>query len=173
MQFLLVMESFGLGITVEGACEASVGSAIGVHHQDHPFRSVQAYRLADLFQDEFTIALLLGRSQALGSPSNLDGVGVDHANLLEELAKAKFEAVVETPENGRIALILSTRSIEVEDLFHGDLSTRSSVPGAGFLRGLTENAIIKPVPTDGSSNDSQPTGKNPSATLSWNPTLDK
>jgi hypothetical protein len=88
---------------------------------------MQAHRLPDLFQDEFTIALVVGRSQALGSASNLDGVGMDHANLLEELVKAKIEAVVETPENGRIALIFSTGSVEVEDFLHGELSAKSTV----------------------------------------------
>jgi hypothetical protein len=61
---------------------------------------VQPYRLADLFQNEFTIALALRRSQALCSTGNLDGVGVDHANTLEELRKTHFKAIIETPENG-------------------------------------------------------------------------
>src|SRR5271155_1337561 len=131
-QFLLVMEGFSLHIPMEATRQSSIGSAIGVQHQDDPFRSMQAYRLADLFQHEFTIALALGRSQALGSAGNLDGVGVDHANLLEKLAKAEIKAIVETPENGRIALIFSTGSVEVEDFLHGDL-LNSTVPGRAVL----------------------------------------
>src|SRR5208282_1180754 len=122
------MEGFGLGIAVKAVGQASVGSAIGVHHQDYPFRSMQAHRLADLFQDEFTIALVVGRSQALGSAGNLDGVGVDDANPLEELVKAEFKAIVETPENGRVAMIFFPGSVEVEDFIHGASQRDQLVP---------------------------------------------
>jgi hypothetical protein len=59
------------------------GSAIGVHHQNHPLGPMQAHRGADSFEDKFAIAFALGRSQELGASGNLDGVGVGHPRLVQ------------------------------------------------------------------------------------------
>jgi len=119
LQFPLVMRGFSPGIALEGLGQASVGTTIGVHHQDHAFRRVQTHRFTDLFHNEFTIALALRRSQALGSPGDFYRVGMDHADALEEFLKAEVEAVIETPEDGGVTMIFSPGSVEVEDLFHG------------------------------------------------------
>src|SRR4029077_17605582 len=97
-----------------------IGAAIGVHHQDRPPGAVQAHGLANLVEDEFTVALVLRRRQTLRSASNFDRVGIHHADALQELAKAQVKPVIETPEDGGVAMILLARSIEMKNLFPED-----------------------------------------------------
>src|ERR1700756_3184866 len=97
LQFPHVMGRLSPRITVKASRQTAISATIGVHHQDHPFRSVKPHGLADLFQHEFAIALALWRSHDLCSAGNLDGIGVDHSNTLEELAKAQFKTIIEAP----------------------------------------------------------------------------
>ena len=64
---------------------------------------------------------MLRRSQALGAAGNFDGVGIRHADALEELATPQVESVIEAPKDGRVAMIVLARSLEVKHLFHNGL----------------------------------------------------
>src|ERR1039458_5649189 len=116
------MHGFGLGVAAEAAGKASIGAAIGVHHQDDPPGPVQPYRLANLVQHELTFGLVLRRSQAFGATGDFNGVTIHHADALEELAKAQVKPVIEAPQDGRVALILIARSFEMKNFFHDDPS---------------------------------------------------
>ncbi len=78
---------------------------------------MQPDRFPDLLQDKFPIALMLGSRQALGSARKFNRVGILDTDALEEFSKSEFKTVVEAPEDGGIAVVFLTRSVEVEYLF--------------------------------------------------------
>src|ERR1700722_7193521 len=126
------MGSFGGRISAESSSQPAIGAAIGMHHQDHPSRAVQAHGFADLIEDELAIRLALRRNPDFGASGNLDGIGIHHANPLEKLAKSQLKAIVEAPEDGSIAMILFARSIEMEYLFHENLPGRGNLASKLF-----------------------------------------
>ena len=69
-------------------------------------------------------------------PRDLDGVGVNYPNTLEELVKSKFKAIIETPEYGSVTKISVSGSFEVEHFLH-----RASPRRKGFNAILPENFI--------------------------------
>src|ERR1700722_7301253 len=105
-------------VPTESFRQPAISTAIGMHHQDHAPGSVEAHGFADLIEDELTIRLMLRRSHDFGASGNLDGIRIGHANTLEELAESQLKAIVEAPEDGGVAMIFFTRSIEVEYFFH-------------------------------------------------------
>src|SRR5580700_6984550 len=131
-QLLLVMRGLSLRVATEGAGQASVGAAIGVHHQNDSSGPMQPYRLANLIQNERPVAFLLWRSQALGASGHLDRIGIDHTDALEKLAKSQLKAIVEAPEYGGVAVILFPRSVEMKDFLHESIVARD-----GSSRNLT------------------------------------
>src|ERR1700730_17150675 len=65
---------------------------------------------------------MFGRSHALGPAGDLDGIGIHNANTLQEFPETQLKAVVEAPQDGRVAVIFLTRGIEVEHFFQGTSS---------------------------------------------------
>src|SRR5580700_6093282 len=116
------MRSFGFGIASESR-EATIGATIGVQHQDDALGVVQAYGCANLFQHKLTVGLEFWRGQAFGPTGNLDGIGMRYADAFEEFAKPQVKAVIETPKDGRVAMIPLPRSFEMKNLFHDGPST--------------------------------------------------
>src|SRR5712692_10023012 len=117
-QFAMVMLGFGACSAAEPSSQPAISATIGMQHQEHALCLVQAYRLADLLQNKLAVRFVFWRCQALRSPRNLDRVGVEHADALEELSESQFETVVETPDDSRVAMILLSRSVEVKDFLH-------------------------------------------------------
>src|SRR5215469_11459721 len=74
------------------------------------------------------------RRQRLGAPGNPDRVLVNNSNTLQEFREALLKSIIETPDNRRIAHILLTWRVEMEDLLHSRLlrsarlSYRSAAP---------------------------------------------
>src|SRR5258708_36370034 len=103
---------FGLsrGVSAKTSGKSAVGAAIGVQHQDHAPRAVQADGFANLLQHELTVAFMLWRGHALGATSDLDGIRIHYAHALQKLPEAELEAVVEAPQDGSVAMIFFTRS---------------------------------------------------------------
>jgi hypothetical protein len=56
------------------------------------------------------------------------GFGMRHADAFEEFAKPQVKAVIETPKDGRVAMILLSRSFEMKNLFHDEPSTQRFLP---------------------------------------------
>src|SRR5262249_49116701 len=75
---------------------------------------------ADLLEHELAVALVLRRSQALGAAGNADGIVVVELQALHQLPEHHFEAVIETPHDGGVALISFPRRLEMEELLHGN-----------------------------------------------------
>src|ERR1700729_1159769 len=117
------MRAFGFGIASKSR-EAAIGATIGVQHQDNALGVVQAHRRANLFQHKLAVGLEFWRGQAFGPTGNLDGIGMHHADAFEELAKPQVKAAIETPKDGRVAIIPLSRSFEMKNLFHDEPSTR-------------------------------------------------
>jgi hypothetical protein len=69
------------------------------------------------------------RCHAFGAACDLDGIAIQHADALQKLPKTQLKAVVEAPQDSRIAMIFLTRSLEVKYLFHRFLSDER-LPGA-------------------------------------------
>src|ERR1700675_1763477 len=111
------MRGFGFGIASESR-EAAIGATIGVQHQDNALGVVQAHGRANLFQHKLTVGLEFRRGQAFGPTGNLDGIGMRHADAFEEFAKPQVKAVIETPKDRRVAIILLPRSFKMKNLFH-------------------------------------------------------
>ena len=122
VQFLFVMAGFGLSVAVEASGEPSVGSAIGMKHQDRQLGSVQADGFADLLDDEFAIRFVFGAGEAFGSAGDFDGVGIENALALEVLRKTELKAVIEAPDDGGVAMVFFARSVGMVDLLHFFLS---------------------------------------------------
>lgn len=116
-QFDVVVLSFGAGIAAK-AGQPAIGTTIGVQHQNYTFRPMQADGRADLVQNKLTVCFVFWGRQALGPSSNLDGVRIKHKDSLEELPKSQFEAVIETPDNGRVRMIFFSRRGALEDFPH-------------------------------------------------------
>jgi hypothetical protein len=117
-EFALVMRGFRSSVAAKAARKASIGAAIGMYHQNHPSGPMQSHRLTDLFQHKLAVRLLLRGSQTLGAAGNLNGVGIDHTDALEELPESQLKSVIEAPEDGRVAMVLVARSVEVKQLSH-------------------------------------------------------
>jgi hypothetical protein len=117
-QFFDMMERFGLSIAAEGR-QASVGSAVGMHHEDGAAGSMQADRFADLVDYELAVGFPVGGGQALGAARHANRIGMHDAGAFEQLAEHQFKAMVEAPNNSRIAMIMIPRGIEVQDFSHG------------------------------------------------------
>ena len=83
-----------------------------------PERCIERAGNANLAQDKFTIAFPFRRGQAFGAACDFDRVRVGDPEPLQELGKAYVEAVVETPYDGRVAVIFLARCIEMVDLDH-------------------------------------------------------
>lgn len=113
----MVVLSFAAGIAAK-AGQPSIGTTIGVQHQDYTFRPMQADGRADLLQNELAVCFVFWGRQALSPSRNLDGVRIKHTDSLEELPKDQFEAVIETPDNGRVTMIFLSRRGEVKDFPH-------------------------------------------------------
>ena len=79
---------------------------------------MQAHGLAYLIQHKVTIGFVFGRGQGLGTARNLYGIRVDDSDAAEELAEGEFKAIIETPKNNCVALILLAGRIKVEDFLH-------------------------------------------------------
>jgi len=77
---------------------------------------MQPARFPKLLQHELAVPLMLRRRQALRASCNLDRIGIEHADALQELAEPQLEPVVETPYDCGIAVVLLPRRIEVKDL---------------------------------------------------------
>src|SRR6266496_1787949 len=76
---------------------------------------------------------MIRRGHALGAARNLDGIRIEDADALQKFPESQFKAVVEAPQDGCVTLILVTRSIKVEDLFHNSsLTTR--IPSSHLTR---------------------------------------
>ena len=56
--------------------------------------------------------------QRLCAAGNLDRIRVLYADALEEFLKRQVKSVIETPENGRVALITLARTFEIKNLLH-------------------------------------------------------
>src|ERR1700727_1351298 len=110
------MEGLRCGIALE-FLQSSVGTAIGVQHQNDAARSVQTDRRADLLQNEGTVALAVRRDQHLCSSGDAYGIGFGDSALLEELRESGVEAAVKARKDGGIADIPLARRVEVEDFF--------------------------------------------------------
>src|ERR1700685_358804 len=117
-QFFFMMLGLGLRIAAKSS-ESAISAAIGVHHQNHALCAMQSHRLADLFQHKHALAFALRRSHALGAARDLDGIGIHHADAFEKLAKSQLKAIVETPQNASVAVILLPRRVEINTFFHG------------------------------------------------------
>lgn len=126
------MRGLNLSVAAEGAGQASIGAAIGMHHQNDAIGAMQPHRLANLIHNERPVAFLLWRGQALGASGHLDRIGIDHTDALEKLSKSQLEAVVEAPEYGCVAVIFFPRSVEMKDFFHESIVARD-----GSSRNLT------------------------------------
>jgi hypothetical protein len=79
---------------------------------------VQSHRRTDLFQHKLALRLVLRRSQTLGAAGNLNGIGIDHTDALEELPESQLKSVIEAPEDGRVAIILLARERRSGTAFH-------------------------------------------------------
>src|SRR5579864_6412293 len=77
---------------------------------------------------------MLGRCHTLCPSGNLDGIGIDHANSLQELTKSQLEAIVEAPQDGGIAVVFFVWSIEVEHLLHKLLLGENRSRKSSYLR---------------------------------------
>src|SRR5438552_83915 len=119
LQLGVMMFGFGASVAAKPAGQAAISAAIGVQHQDHTARSVQPDGFSDLLQHKFAVALMFRRCKALGASGNLDGVRIGDPDPLEILPEPQFEAVIEAPDNGRIAVVFFARRIEVEHFLHG------------------------------------------------------
>src|SRR5580700_326684 len=119
------MRGFGFSIAAEAVCETSIGAAIGVHHQDHSPGTVQPDGLANLLQHKLAVGLVLRRGKAFGAAGNFDGIGIHHADALEEFSESKVKPIVEAPENSSVAVILLAGSVEVKNFFHKDPFVRA------------------------------------------------
>jgi hypothetical protein len=86
---------------------------------------VQADRVANLIEHERPLGLVLRAGQALGASGDLDGIGVEDADALQEFPERQFKAVIEAPYDGGIAMVLFARRVEVKDLAHGGQHTTS------------------------------------------------
>src|SRR5450755_2372044 len=84
---------------------------------------MQSYRFPDLLQHKLAVGFMFGRSHTLGAAGNLNGVTIHNPNALQELSKSQLKPVVETPQDGRVAMILFARSVEVKYFLHGTSST--------------------------------------------------
>src|SRR6266566_4857125 len=94
-QLSTVMLGFGFRISLKAARQPTVGSAIGMQHQDRAVGSMQADRLLDLIQHERAVELLVGGSERLGASGDLDRVGLNNPDALEQLSANRVEAIVE------------------------------------------------------------------------------
>jgi hypothetical protein len=110
----------GLGplIAAESSEKAVISPAVGVQHQNRAPGAMEAHGLADLIQNKLAVGFMLRRSQGFGAASDLDWVRVDDPDSAQELSKGQLKAIIETPKNDGIALILLTGRVEVKYFFH-------------------------------------------------------
>ena len=107
-QFAAVMGSFSVTVAFE-MCEASIGSAIGVAHDQHTLGLVQSDRHTDLFEDEIPFEVVARRGQGFGSSGDDDHVHPFNFLLLQELSDGRSDAVIEAAEHGRVGHVGSGR----------------------------------------------------------------
>src|SRR5438270_5645035 len=101
-------------VAAEPSGQSTVRPAIGVQHEDHTIGAVQPDALFDLLEHELAIALVIGRGERLRAPGNLDRVGVVYTDALQKLAESRVEAIIEAPDDRRVALVFLARRVEVE-----------------------------------------------------------
>src|SRR5215471_1287262 len=114
-----MIPGFFLRVSAEGS-QAAVSAAIGMEHQEDGFGLVQAHGETDLLQHEFAVVLVLWRSQVLGAAGDADGVVIVEPQALDEFPQRQLEAVVETPDDGCVALVSFPRRLEMKELLHGN-----------------------------------------------------
>ena len=111
------MLQFPIAVALEAALQSAIGAAVGMDHQDDAAGLVEKNGFLDLIENEFAIRRALRRRQALGSAGDLDGIGIDDPDALQEFAETKLESIVEAPDDGRVAAISFAGRVEVEELF--------------------------------------------------------
>jgi hypothetical protein len=78
---------------------------------------MQKNRLADLIEYEFAVRRAVRRRQAFGAARDLNRIGVDHSDALQEFAEAQIKTIIETPDDGRVAPVFFAGGVEVEEFF--------------------------------------------------------
>ena len=107
-QFAAVMGSFSVTVAFEMS-ESSVGSAIGVAHDQDTFGLVQSDRHTDLFEDEVAFEVVARRGQGFGTSGDDDHVHPFNFLLLQELSDGRSDAMIEAAEDGRVGHVRSGR----------------------------------------------------------------
>src|SRR5262249_47225867 len=86
-------------------------------HQNDALCLVEAYRLSNLIEDKLAFGIAIRGREGFPPARDLNRIGVEHAQPLEELPESRVETVVKAPDNSRIAVITLTRRIEMEQFF--------------------------------------------------------
>jgi len=112
-----VMDSFRIAVSLEMR-QPAVGGAVGVTHDEHAFRLVEANRHAHLLENEILLEIVAGRRQRFRAACHDDHIHALDALLLEKLSHHLVNAVIETAKHGRIGDVLTVGRVEMEDLSH-------------------------------------------------------